>query len=159
MTSNQSYISYQNLPRWYNKSDNTKLMQIDQTDVKTTWFRHMEATKLPSKYYCNHSSLSALELYSPVRILDAKNSILFIWTHKEMTTTSFEWGQEALEDHKYLSNVNSAMLDSSENKTLLHTNHEQRIYSFVQILNAKIAILGLSRNTSFGKDNKTLKVG
>ena len=59
--------------------------------------------------------------------------------------------QEASEDPKYLSNVNSAILNSIEKATLVRKKrNEQRMYSPVQILNAKNAILGLPKNTTFG---------
>ena len=103
------------------KSDNTKLVQIYQIGLEQVkwhlaWFRHMETTKLPSKYYPNHSSSSGLEIYSHVQILDAENFMFVyepnfwthiekqqqkVWnevkgqlldTHRETTTKSLKWG-------------------------------------------------------------------
>ena len=46
----------------------------------------------------------------------------FVWKHNFWTRQqSLKLGLEALQDPKYLSNVNSAIIDSSENTTLAHT--------------------------------------
>ena len=42
--------------------------------------------------------------------------------------TKLNWDKEASEDQKYPSNVNSAILYSSKNITLVHTNEMSRRY-------------------------------
>ena len=47
---------------------------------------------------------------------------MFVWKHNFWTRQIFlKWGQESLQDPKYLSNVNSAFLDSSKSTTLVQT--------------------------------------
>ena len=42
---------------------------------------------------------------------------MFVWKHNFWTRQkSLKWGKESLEDPKYISNVNSAILDSSKNQ-------------------------------------------
>ena len=64
-------------------------------------------------------------MYSPVQILNAKNAILGL---KRLVCKGLKWSEEALEDPKHIINVKSAVLDSSENTTLVHTNQVSRGY-------------------------------
>ena len=73
-------------------------------------------------------------IYSPRQILNAKNAILGL--------KRFDMRQEASEDQKYLSNVNRFNWKCNFGA---QKRNEQRIYSPVQILNAKNAILGLKK--------------
>ena len=70
----------------------------------------------------------------PIQILNAKNAILGL--------KKFDMRQEASEDQKYLSNVNRFNWKCNFGA---QKRNEQRIYSLVQILNAKNAILGLKK--------------
>ena len=67
---------------------------------------------------CNFGAQKRNEQRSPVQILNAKNAILGL--------KKFDMWLTALEDPQYLSNVNSAILDSIANKTLVHTNQMSR---------------------------------
>ena len=53
---------------------------------------------------------------------------LFFSLQKNINFGKSKRPQESLEDPEYNSNVNSAILDSSENTTLVHTNQMNRVY-------------------------------